>query len=135
MDASRFDAWTRRRFGLVAGGSIASLAGLSLLADADAKKKKKKKKCRKSLQPCGGKKKKCCKNLTCSDTLTADSVCCKPTAGTCTDQSECCGDTICDDIDGLEGTRCCFVADKPCTEKEDCCGDLVCISSTCASPL
>ena len=44
MDDSRFDAWTRRRFGLAAGGLSASLLGLVSLDDAAAKKKRKKKK-------------------------------------------------------------------------------------------
>jgi hypothetical protein len=131
MDASRFDAWTRRRFGLVVGSGTASLLGLSVLGDAEAKKKhkhKKKKKCRKSLQTCGGKKKKCCKSLTCGDSLTfPDSkVCCKPLQGTCEDQTECCGDTICTNVDGLDGEHCCVVIDKPCTEDHDCCTGLVC---------
>jgi hypothetical protein len=132
MDASRFDAWTRRRFGLLAGGSIATLAGLSAIADSEAKKKKKKKKCKKSLKSCGGKK-KCCKKLTCGDTLTNDSVCCKPLQGTCTDQPECCGDTICTNVDGLEGERCCVVVDKPCNEPQDCCTGLTCDSGTCVN--
>jgi len=130
MDASRFDAWTRRRLGLVVGGGIASLAGLSLLEDAEAKKKKKKR-CRKSLQPCGGKK-KCCKELTCDDTLgTEGNVCCKPLQGTCADQSECCGETICDDVQGLSGLRCCVVVGEPCTATQDCCGNNACSGGEC----
>ena len=39
MDGSQFDAWTRRRFGMAAGGAaVASLLGL---ADANAKHKNK----------------------------------------------------------------------------------------------
>lgn len=135
MDASRFDAWTRRRLGLVVGGGIASLAGLSLLEDAEARKKKKKR-CKKSLQPCGGKK-KCCKELTCDDTLgTEGNVCCKPLQGTCADQPECCGnDSICTNVDGLTGERCCVLEGKTCTEKLDCCGDLDCISGNCVVQL
>ncbi len=133
MDASRFDAWTRRRLGLAVGGGLASLAGLSLLGDAEArnKRKKKKKRCKKSLQPCGGKK-KCCKEFTCGDTLTTQgNVCCKPLQGTCTEASECCGDFICDDISGLTGTRCCGVTDRACTVNQDCCLTFGCVAGQC----
>jgi hypothetical protein len=40
MDASRFDAWTRRRFGRMAGGMATLLLGLSTLDDAKAMKGK-----------------------------------------------------------------------------------------------
>jgi N-acetylglucosamine-6-sulfatase len=42
MDDSLFDAWTRRHFGLAAGGSLATLLGLLRLDETDAKNKKKK---------------------------------------------------------------------------------------------
>jgi len=32
MDGSRFDAWTRRRFGLVTGGALAAALGLAVEA-------------------------------------------------------------------------------------------------------
>jgi hypothetical protein len=44
MDGSQFDVWTRRRFGLAAGGLSASLLTLASLEDAEAKKRKKRKK-------------------------------------------------------------------------------------------
>lgn len=43
MDGSGFDAWTRRRFGMAAGGLAASVAAMTGLAGAKAAKKKKKK--------------------------------------------------------------------------------------------
>ena len=42
MDASRFDAWTRRRFGLLSGGLAATLLGAASFSPTEAKKKKKK---------------------------------------------------------------------------------------------
>jgi hypothetical protein len=138
MEASRFDAWTRRRFGFALGG-VASLIGLSVLEDAEAKKKhkhkrKKKKKCKKLLVTCGGKK-KCCKGLTCGTPVgTTGTVCCEPLQGPCSDASECCGDQICDEIDGLSGTRCCGVVDRTCTVDQDCCTGFVCdvgVTDTC----
>lgn len=44
MDGSRFDAWTRRRFGLAAGGLAASLFGLLSLDGGNARKRKRKRK-------------------------------------------------------------------------------------------
>ncbi|MFN8591783.1 MAG: hypothetical protein U0031_10020 [Thermomicrobiales bacterium] len=44
MDWGRFDFWTRRRFGLGAGATAASLVGMALGAEAAKGKKKKKKK-------------------------------------------------------------------------------------------
>jgi hypothetical protein len=69
MDGSRFDAWTRRHFGLVAGTLAASLLGIAARDDADAKKKKnrkKKKRCKTLFQGCNPKKKRrCCQSLAC----------------------------------------------------------------------
>lgn len=132
MDASRFDAWTRRRFGLVVGTGIAALAGASARDDADAKKKrkrKKKKRCKKLKQPCGGKK-KCCKNLTCAEsTANPDGKsCCHQPPGTCADATDCCGRALCED------GRCCFDTGGPCTERADCCAVFdVCEDNVCTS--
>ena len=41
MDGSRFDAWTRRRFGVAAGGLAGSFLPLAGWDDAEAKKKEK----------------------------------------------------------------------------------------------
>jgi hypothetical protein len=43
MDAARFAAWTRRRFGLAAGGALATLWSLAGIASAPAKKNKQEK--------------------------------------------------------------------------------------------
>jgi hypothetical protein len=72
MDSSRFDAWTRRRFGLAAGGFAAALLGVTLGIDTDAKKKKRKKAKKPQLnafgcldvsQACGGSSSKCCSGI------------------------------------------------------------------------
>ena len=42
MDTGRFDAWTRRRFGLGVSGLAAGLLGVATGGDVAAKKKKKK---------------------------------------------------------------------------------------------
>ncbi len=60
MDGSTFDAWTRRRFGLAAGGVLAALASLH---GASAKKKRGKR-CKKLCAGCKpGGKRKCCDGL------------------------------------------------------------------------
>jgi hypothetical protein len=133
MDASRFDAWTRRRFGLALGRGTASLLGLAVFGATAAKKHKhkhKKKRCKKSLQSCVGKK-KCCKGLTCE---AGPNHCCKPVQGTCTAPTDCCGDQCCTTVDGLSGTHCCGGLTAPCTEKADCCGNLICAETLFCSP-
>jgi hypothetical protein len=72
MDGSGFDAWTRRRFGLAAGGLAASVAAMAGLGDARAAKKKKKKgtNCCLRGKNCGTPgttDKKCCTNFRCSN--------------------------------------------------------------------
>jgi hypothetical protein len=59
MVDTRFDAWTRRRFGRTAGGVLITLAGLGAHEDSAAKHKhKRKKKCKQGHKLCG---KTCCK--------------------------------------------------------------------------
>ena len=41
MDATRFDAWTRRHVGLATGGLVAALLGLAAGDSARAKKRRK----------------------------------------------------------------------------------------------
>ena len=46
MESTKFDRWTRRRFGQVAGSALGlSLGGIPLLVSARKHKKKKKKQC------------------------------------------------------------------------------------------
>jgi hypothetical protein len=54
MEGSRFDAWTRRRFGLAAAGGVATLLGLGARDDTAAKKGKNKNKkgCKKKSRKC-----------------------------------------------------------------------------------
>ena len=100
MDSSRFDTWTRRRFGLAAGGMAATLARLTSPADADARnKKKKKKKNKKKKQQCRtlgqvcrqtGKRKRCCQGKQCEDVDGQDFRCCKALGQPCAEGDECC---------------------------------------------
>ncbi len=132
MDGSRFDAWTRRRLGLAAGGLTAGLLGLTGLTETEAKKRKnkKKKKCQKlgvGCNPTG--KKKCCKDLSCEE---APSVggnrCCKNDQITCTVGSECCS-TLC------QSNACfCKAIGQACSANQQCCNDN-CSLGLCAVPV
>jgi hypothetical protein len=109
MDEARFDAWTRRRFGLAAGGFAASLLSLAETEDAQTKKNRKKR-CKKLGQTCKAKTK--------------------------TKGRKCCGDLSCDVTDPSNAkTRCCRKLDEPCTDHEDCCGASCCQpSGQCGFP-
>jgi hypothetical protein len=114
LDGTRFDAWTRRRFGLMTGGAIASTLGLAGLLDADAKKKNnknknknKKKKCKKLQQSCdqSKKNKKCCnKNQLCAQVshLGSGNHCCKQRGSGCSEDADCCGNDRCGGNDTCE---------------------------------
>jgi hypothetical protein len=94
MDGSRFDAWTRRRFGVAAGGAAATLFGLASLSDAAAKKKRKKrpKRCRKLWATCSPRGRRCCNRFKCRDVGDPDPEfrCCKLDGERCSGDDECC---------------------------------------------
>ncbi|MGH2618030.1 MAG: tail fiber domain-containing protein [Thermomicrobiales bacterium] len=96
MDGSRFDRWTRRRFGRLAGGAAAALFGS---ATADAKKKRRRKKrCKKLGDTCTpGGKRRCCGNLRCDKTLVGNPsvLCCKGEGESCGGHIDCCDDLGC----------------------------------------
>jgi hypothetical protein len=100
MDGLRFDLWTRRRFGLAAGGLAAFLA--SPLNGVAKKKKKKKKRCTKLGVPCEGAK-KCCGQLRCDitggGTTSQTKLCCK-LQGSCRFNADCCEGRSCVDVQG-----------------------------------
>jgi hypothetical protein len=131
MDGPRFDAWTRRRVGLLAGGLTASLLRLPAadLVGARRRKRKKKAACRPLRFTCKDKKRRqrCCPGLFCAEVegLSGDR-CCQPYRTPCRDDSECCGVAECEVINGLDGDRCCGDEGGPCGSKLDCCGDLSC---------
>jgi hypothetical protein len=93
MDDTRFDAWTRRRFGLAAGGLAATVLGLAGIEDAQTRKKRKKR-CKRLGASCksGGKR-------TCCGTLRCDRISFEPSPE----------------------TRCCRKKDQPCAGNHDCC--------------
>ena len=131
MDGPRFDAWTRRRFGLLAGGLAAGLLRLSAADPADARKRKKKPRCRPLRFECNDKNrhKRCCPGLFCAEVegLGDADRCCQAYRSPCRDDSECCGFAECEVITGLDNDeRCCGDEGGPCGAKLDCCGNLAC---------
>jgi hypothetical protein len=94
MDGSQFDTWTRRRFGLAAGGLITALLTLDPARDGAAKRKKRhkhRKSCGKQQKRCQGtciKRTQCCVDGDCpEDTFCCDGECvsldtpCHPSGG------------------------------------------------------
>lgn len=108
MDASRFDAWTRRRFSLALGGAVVTLFDLLVWDEAAAKRKRKKRK-----------------------RSRARSRKCEPLGTDCNphnDQRMCCGDAICGQMeDG--GRRCCYDQSGICQSDVDCCRNLKCVGA------
>jgi hypothetical protein len=103
MDSGRFDAWTRRHFGLAASGVISGLLGLGVHpAGSDAKKRNKKRRRRKRCLKLGnfctsGGKRRCCKRLRC-DFPSAGSMatlCCRTEGGQCDAGIDCCEPFTC----------------------------------------
>ena len=101
MDGPEFDAWTRRRIGLAAGGALAALAGFreSNASKNKQKRKRRKKRCKRLGDACRqGSKRKCCGQLRCRTTSLNAGIhtfCCKTEGKSCADQSECCDPLLC----------------------------------------
>lgn len=120
MDGSNFDAWTRRRFGLAAGGFAGSLLGVVHLSKADAGKRKRR--CKRLDQGCKpqGKKRKCCtgKGLQCQpESLSGRNRCCRKGGEPCSTEtaSQCCSGTC-------TNQQCfCKSVGAPCGENRHCC--------------
>ncbi len=118
MEGSRFDAWTRRRFGAVAAGLAAGCFGLGDLADrlaegygehASAKQRRKKKK----------KKKR----------RGEENPSCEPLRSRCNPHNTnelCCNGLACGVVADLDGNRCCRLRYGECASDGDCCNNLRC---------
>jgi hypothetical protein len=131
MDGSRFDAWTRRRFGLVAGGLAAMLVGAIGPQVAKAKKKGKGKRCKRLSAGCNPNGNlKCCGNLKCRPVpALGGNHCCRAVLGTpCVAPTECCSGFCLDD-------QCqpafCKEIGQPCVTGPECCSG-VCTLTQCA---
>jgi hypothetical protein len=111
MERSRFDSWTRRRFGATAAGAITVLFGLGEDESARAKRKNKRKK-RKRGKP----------NLRCEQLRTP----CNPR----NDRELCCDGLSCGIVPELgTGHHCCRWRFNDCESDADCCNNLRCVGS------
>lgn len=135
MDDSRFDRWTRRRFGHAAGSAAAALVGAP--AAASARKKCKKIRCRKLLETCepNSTKQSCCQGMNCDPVSGqgAALLCCLGRRQRCLASSQCCGQTICLGVAGLDGARCCGAGGQFCSATADCCSGFECAGAACAA--
>jgi hypothetical protein len=116
VDGTQFDAWTRRRFGLAAGGAAASVLGLLSLAETEAKRRRRRKNRKK-------KNKKQCRKLgqTCDQTRKNQKCC---------NQNQ-----LCAQVQGLgSGNFCCKQRNSGCSVNTDCCGNDRCTNGSCVSP-
>ena len=95
MDALRFDAWTRRRVGLAAGGVIASLLAPLSPREGMARKKNEEKRCTRVGRRCR-RIRDCCGSLACEP---IDGVsgqrCCRQQFANCSREADCCGFLFC----------------------------------------
>ena len=62
MDGNRFDAWTRRRFGLATAGALAALLARHHPHDTEAGRR-----CLRKGRVCANTSKRCCGKLTCDN--------------------------------------------------------------------
>jgi hypothetical protein len=132
MDGRIFDDLTRaasngnsRRGALKLMAGAALTAAIAKISPVAAKKKgkgkNKKKKCRKLNQGCGGKKKRCCKGLTCTD-----GTCLKPAAPECDSDNDCGANEIC------QNGSC--VPEPECDSDNDCDDNEICDAGVCLCP-
>ena len=118
MDGSRFDAWTRRGFGLAAGGLAGSLLAQAapLATEAKKKKKKKKNKCREFGDSCSSNgKDACCCGLACQPVNSSGKFCCRSGGSECSAPSECCSGNC------VGGYCICKTNGAACTANSQCC--------------
>lgn len=103
MEGSRFDRWTRRRFGTTAAGLLGTILALQAVPEADArhrkKKRRKRNRCLDLAKACTQSHEQCCGKLECQDFGRPTGFrCCKPEGASCSKNrnDECCPDLTCD---------------------------------------
>ena len=104
MDPSRFDAWTRRRFGAAAASAVTALLGARAEEGARARRKKRKRRSRTKHR--------------CEQLRTP----CNPR----NDRELCCNGLACGLVPELGGHHCCRWRYVECEINADCCGNLRC---------
>ncbi|MFN8590208.1 MAG: hypothetical protein U0031_02020 [Thermomicrobiales bacterium] len=131
MDGAVFDRWTRRRFGLAAGGMVAALTRRGEPDDTVARKRRKIR-CKRLGDRCTpGSKRKCCKDLKCDLTFASspDAVCCKQEGEICQADGECCDIRRRCRTNGCSNPdlACCGVTGAACVVDCDCCEGFNCL--------
>jgi hypothetical protein len=139
MDGSRFDAWTRRRFGVATAGAVAAVIRLIERDSTTAKREHRHKipSCKKLKQPCK-RQHQCCDRVR---RLTCDKVGSLPKRRCCYDyrticsgvDGECCRNLTCGAVKGLDGRRCCAEAGGSCRGANDCCLGALCVGGVCVA--
>ncbi|MFN8590207.1 MAG: hypothetical protein U0031_02015 [Thermomicrobiales bacterium] len=124
MDGPAFDRLTRRRFGLLSGGSLAVLAALAARDGAHSRKRRKHKRkrvCQRIGQTCGiDQGEGCCGSLVCDDnTCAGDPICVQDQDGPCNDICDCRLGLQCSERTGT--CRQCSLLQTPCQSSEECC--------------
>jgi hypothetical protein len=107
VHGSRFDAWTRRSFGIAAAGVVPILLGIGEREAARAKASRKKR--HRHRRPC-------------ERLRTA----CNPD----NNKQVCCGALICGTVPDLDGHHCCVSRFDSCSTQKDCCSNLNCVGET-----
>jgi hypothetical protein len=136
MNDTRFDDWTRRRFGLVAGGGLVALLVAGHLDEVAARKRQRKRKRRRQPKPtcagagnsCAESDPDCCAGLECGFITPGsdEATCCRPDGAPCTPETACCS-TNCD----AETETCATCRGRPCDAGRPCCALLECEDGFC----
>lgn len=139
MDGSRFDAWTRRRFGLTTVGTLVAVLRLVERDGATAKRHPRHKipRCRKLKQSCK-RQHNCCdrvRRLACDNVgFSRRRYCCYDVQTVCSGASgECCRDLKCGTVPALSGRRCCAEPGAACRSANDCCDGVPCTNGFCVT--
>jgi hypothetical protein len=124
MDANRFDIWTRRKFGLVAGSALAALLAARGTDDVAARRR-----CKRRGSQCSSSGKPCCGTLACEETVVKGvegDFCCKSDDAACTSHASCCS-TNCDASSGT----CTTCRGRECDANRPCCARFACTDGFC----
>lgn len=135
MDGLEFDAWTRRRLGLVMRGLAVSAGALALFGGAEARPRtSRRKRCRKLGDSCSpaGRDGQCCGGLNCDPIHDQTGLrCCYGRQHPCNDSDQCCGNTSCDPLRAPGAQICCGRGGVYCRGDQDCCTEFSCSGGQC----
>lgn len=143
MEGLRFDVWTRRQVGRIAGATFAGLFGGIASQEVEAKKRRKKKRkkppqeiCRRLREDCGSApEEQCCGLLVCDDnSCVGDPVCLQPAGEPCRDRCDCRLGLECSERDD-DTCQQCSLPQMPCETAANCCLNAsFCATNQCFGP-